>query len=366
MSKSGGGSLLGTTKVCVGVLAHNEAVGIATMVGRLVEQSLLRDESRIVEVVVVANGCSDDTFVRAVEACERVGGEGSRVKACVRVVEIKERVGKVGAWNAFVHKLSTDADVLVLVDADVSFSSVDHLTEGVELLEANPEAWVAAPWTERVVDPVTWVTRIAGASGGFPFDKDAFGGQNYTIRANVARQIVLPPGVLVDDGFLKAMVTTDMFTWNRADRVVRMHNKIRFIAESTIRGLFAHEVGLTMGMAINAYIFEYFHAHQTEQFDALAWLRSNYERDPLWLKGFIASEVKKRGIETVPVSIRKRRQSKWKTLSNRDRFKRAPLIFGSWAFDRVVVARATVMLRSDRGFGLWKGGRVDGYPRELF
>ncbi len=351
------------SRVCVGVLAHNEAVGIEAMVGRLVEQSLLRDTSRIVEVVVVANGCSDDTVVRAVAACEGLSGAGAGVVAGLRVVEIKERVGKVGAWNAFVHRLSGDADVLVLVDADVSFSSVDHLSEGVELLEVNPVAWVAAPWAERVITGSTLLSRIAGASSNFSFDDQALCGQSYTIRADIARQLTLPLGVL-DDGFLKAMVTTDLFSRSDPDllqRFVRLTTSVRYVPETTIRGLFTHETSLTVGMSVNAYLFEIFD-HQrrsTKNFNAATWLREAAQGDPDWFSKFMRSEIDSRRWACVPKGVRNRRIRRAKVLPPVQRMKRLPLTIGAWIFDQLVVLKATHILRTGRGASFWKGGQMD-------
>ena len=352
------------SRVCVGVLAHNEARGIGAMIGRLVEQSLLRDASRAVDVVVLANGCSDATVERAVGACEGLSRVGSGLVANLRVVEIKERVGKVGAWNAFVHRLSGDADVLVLVDADVSFSSVDHLLEGVQVLEANPEAQIAAPWAERVISGRTLLSRVAGASSNFSFDDTAMCGQSYTLRADVARKLTLPTGVL-DDGFIKAMVVTDMFTRSDPDilnRFVRLATSVRYVPETTIRGLFTHETSLTVGMSVNAYLFELFdHQRRTATtFNAADWLREQAEGDSDWFSKFMKGEIDTRGWRCVPAGVRNRRIYRSKMLPVVRRLKRLPLTVGAWVFDQLVVLKATHILRTGRGMSYWKGAQMDG------
>ncbi|MGH2499441.1 MAG: glycosyltransferase, partial [Candidatus Limnocylindria bacterium] len=91
----------------IGVMAYNEGRNLGRLLERL--RSLAPDGARLLRVVVVASGCSDDT----VAVARRAAAADPRV--CV-VVE-PERRGKAAAINRFIET-SPDADILVLESAD--------------------------------------------------------------------------------------------------------------------------------------------------------------------------------------------------------------------------------------------------------
>jgi len=121
-----------TLLVDIGVFAHNEAEGISAMVRSLGAQDLLHVAGFDVRVLILANGCTDDTGPRA--RALAVPG--------IEVVELAQG-GKSRTWNRFVHDLSRPAaDILIFADADIAFPQPNTLRRLVEELRARAMLWV--------------------------------------------------------------------------------------------------------------------------------------------------------------------------------------------------------------------------------
>lgn len=234
-------------RVDIGVFAHNEGAGIAAMVSRLLAQDMAGLDAR---VLVLANGCTDDTAAQARAA----GAEVSDLP----------QGGKSRTWNRFVHDLSRpDAEVLIFVDADIEFTAADSLHRLALGLAARPALWVlnsqpikdivARPDNLSVMDKI-----IAAAGGGLDDWKTAICGQLYAMPAPRARVLHLPIGLPVEDGFLRAMVLTDALTrpedFSRIDGLDGLQHI--YVSERTIPALIRHQTRIIIGSAINFAAFD--------------------------------------------------------------------------------------------------------------
>ncbi len=203
-----------TLVVDVGVFAHNEAAGIAAMVQALAAQDLRDAPGLDLRILILANGCSDDTVARARAAIPAGAASG------ITVVDLAQG-GKSRTWTRFVQDLSRpDADILVFADADIRFPTPDSLRRLVQGLAQRPGLWAlnSQPVKDTVANPVN-LTRtdrlIAAAGGGLTDWKTAICGQLYAMPAARARAFHLPVGLPVEDGFLRAMILTDTLTGAR-------------------------------------------------------------------------------------------------------------------------------------------------------
>ncbi len=229
-------------RVDIGVFAHNEAAGIASMVARLLAQDILHYPAFSARVLVLANGCSDDTVRQA----QRAGLE---------VVDLPEG-GKSRTWNRFVHDLArADADVLIFVDADIEFCDVAALRR---LVQAMGSRWVinSQPVKDIVARPegLSAMDKIIAAAGGGLDDwRSAICGQLYAMPAQVARQFHLPIGLPVEDGFLRAMVLTDALTGpEEFSRIGGAEGVFHIYAsERSVAALIRHQVRIVIGSAVN-------------------------------------------------------------------------------------------------------------------
>jgi cellulose synthase/poly-beta-1,6-N-acetylglucosamine synthase-like glycosyltransferase len=98
--------------VSICVPAHNEAANIRRLLAALLEQRMRL--ARIVEIVVVASGCTDDTA----EVAREIG----RGRPGMHVHVQERREGKVAAINAYLKLRDPRADVTVICSADLDLA----------------------------------------------------------------------------------------------------------------------------------------------------------------------------------------------------------------------------------------------------
>jgi len=116
-------------RVSIAVPAYNEERNIGELLDTLRAQRVKR--AKIIEVVVVASGCTDRT-------AEIVRERMSRPGVPVRLIEEAERRGKVAAINSYLHALNPHVDAICVCSADllVSREVVERL---VQCFLINPE-----------------------------------------------------------------------------------------------------------------------------------------------------------------------------------------------------------------------------------
>jgi biofilm PGA synthesis N-glycosyltransferase PgaC len=114
--------------VSICVPAHNEAANIRRLLTALLEQETR--EARIVEIVVVASGCTDDTA----EVAREIG----RGRPGMHVHVQERREGKVAAINAYLKVRNPRADVTVICSADLDLAR-DVIEKLVLHLRDHPE-----------------------------------------------------------------------------------------------------------------------------------------------------------------------------------------------------------------------------------
>jgi len=117
-----------SSNVSIVVPAHNEAANIRRLLTALLEQDT--QVARIVEVVVVASGCTDDTA--------EVAREFGRGRPGVHVHVQERREGKVAAINAYLKMRDPRADVTVVCSADLDLAP-DVIEKMVVALRDHPE-----------------------------------------------------------------------------------------------------------------------------------------------------------------------------------------------------------------------------------
>ncbi|MDH3376306.1 MAG: glycosyltransferase [Gammaproteobacteria bacterium] len=217
--------------ISIGVLTWNEEESIEATLGSLFRQSIFRlvsDRGGKTEVLVVANGCTDRTQELAQAVFDNSQSTKIKIPEDVRcqVVELKER-GKVNAWNVFVHELSNnEADYLFLMDADILVNERDAMWSMLIALETDSFAQVSTDQPVKDVkhgaaSPLTRLISL-GTSKMTQAGSAQLTGQLYCIRASMARKIRLPRGLLVEDGFIKTLVCTDLLTAeSNSNRIAR-------------------------------------------------------------------------------------------------------------------------------------------------
>ncbi|MBD2167390.1 glycosyltransferase [Calothrix membranacea FACHB-236] len=302
-------------KISIGILAYNEANCISATLQSLFAQSVFQavDSNTAIEVVVVPNGCTDETAEIARTTLQNLVQSTANPAVSWNVCEVKEP-GKPNAWNNYVHNFSDPgADYIFLMDADIQFLAPTTLHSMVEALEVNANAWVsvdtlvkdvALKEKKSLVEKLSLsVSKVSGAKSVW------ICGQLYCARAAVLHRIWMPKGIEVEDGFLWKMVVTNLLTSPEVpERVVRAQSASHiFEAYTDIRRLLRHEQWLILANTINTLIYEDLQASCNQQQDAGAIIKSRNEQDPLWVSKLIQANVSQKSGWVIPAWLLLRR-----------------------------------------------------------
>ena len=114
--------------VSILVPAHNEARNIENLLGSVLAQQT--EEARIIEVVVVASGCTDDTAPLARKV--------ARGKPGIHIVVQERRAGKVAAINEYLNVRDKRAEIIVVSSADLCLAP-DVVEKIVRCFKDNPK-----------------------------------------------------------------------------------------------------------------------------------------------------------------------------------------------------------------------------------
>jgi glycosyltransferase involved in cell wall biosynthesis len=335
-------------KAAIGVLAFNEERAIADTLKSLQQQSVFTNPGVRKEVIVIANGCTDRTSAIAREALAPLAG---RADASVRVVDLAE-AGKANAWNVLVHRESAaDADYFVLLDADIEFAGADVIERLLSCLALHPDAEVATDQPTKRFGPGGGLLRTIirmlqkSASDG----AHAISGQLYAARAKALRAIEMPVGVVVEDGFLRAMILTDSFRKpEQLARIRRAEGAAHYYHPyEDFKSIYRYERRQAAGTAINKFLYDTFRQWRAEGLDIAAETRRLNGADPQWVSKIIAARVKG-GEALVPRSYAFRRLRSLKRAGPRA-FLKTPLILAATLYDFVVARAASRQLKERAG-----------------
>lgn len=293
------------TILSIGILAHNEAMVIGRTIASLAGQSIMTAACAAslgidrIAVVVVPNGCSDDTAAVATEALARLPAH-----VATSVHDLAEP-GKSKAWNRYVHDIAPpDATLLTLMDADIEFASANVLERLVRRLNDAPASQVA---TDRAVKDfrrkkfLTPLDRLSRRISAQQTGQGGLCGQLYCGRADALRSIWLPSGLPVEDGFIAAMLVTDGFTRQPDDSaIVCVADASHYYSPVTdVAGFVRHEARIIVGSVINAWLFTVLWEAGKQEHTG-AFIRRRNAENPRWVEELCAKEKVERGNWLVP------------------------------------------------------------------
>jgi Glycosyl transferase family 2 len=384
------------TNISIGILAYNEANTIGASLASLFEQSLFRlgqqqsdpasplptrplptlattgsptattviERPLTIELIIVPNGCTDQTAAVAQQTLERLApnggdrsGDGS-APITWRVCELTE-AGKSNAWNTYIHQLaSPSAEYFVLMDADIVIQGSETLSRLVAGLDAHPEVSVATDLPQKDVAFKTNKTLMEKLSTKIS-DQDesntGISGQLYCARASVLRQIWMPKGLAVEDGFLRAMVVTQGFTEPEIATRIKCIPGTSHLYEAyvTIPSLLRHEKRLLIGTTVNKFVYDYLWDQCRSGRPAGPLIAQNNAENPMWVAELIAQGIQTQGWWLIHESLlfrRFRNLGRYPIGKAILRFPLATLAFGA---DLWVFVRANQALHQGKGLGYW-------------
>jgi glycosyltransferase involved in cell wall biosynthesis len=350
--------------ISIGLLAWNEENSIGTTLTSLRGQTLLacarRGECRV-EIVVVPNGCTDKTAEVARTSLAEITHEFPSVSVAV---EVLEEGSKTRAWNHFVHRASQpETEFFLLMDADIELLTPETLERMWQTLRDHPEAVVA---TDLPVKHVARKARLSlqdrlllGVGAMTRATPGQLTGQLYCARAAVLRRVVIPIGLIVEDGYLKQILCTDGFSHPVDNsRIVRAEGASHvFECYTRWRDIWNHQVRQALGHTLFTYLTHYVRTRIPER-PAFATLAGLCREDPEWFVRFVREEVRRRGwwvMDTPSLTMRWRRAFRARGLPQLKFLLLAAL---ASPYDLLVFATANRRLRTGQVKGVWKDTRT--------
>ena len=355
--------------ISICILAWNEEKIIKETIRSLFEQSVFQENYTPTEAVhwqllVVPNGCHDQTAKVATEAIADILRTKSHISIRWDVRELKEP-GKANAWNHCIHQfVDLSSDLIVMVDADIVFGNFETIENSILALVEAPDADVAV---DRALKSAVRKERLNTLEkislSGTDLNASArpgIAGSFYCARATALRNIWIPPGLPVEDGFIKAMIISDCFRKpNDVNKIVLAENASHYFDTLTnLRDIFRHEVRMVVGTALNCYLTWDFLKYATDPTGPGAGhlIRNCIETNPFWYKEFILNTIRNRGYWVLPNGMLLRRL---KSVSiQRLGFIRAllhlPLALTLFVFDFPVLFTANSKLRNGTAIGYWR------------
>lgn len=352
--------------ISIGIMAWNEAAVIEATLASLFSQSALRGPAGDLadtawEIVVVPNGCSDATAACARRALAALVAATGRTDIVWAVHELGE-AGKSNAWNRYVHEFSSPlAELIVMIDADIEFGDTQTISNSITALLADPHALVAVDLplkdavrkTHKTLLERLSIAASATSAGSAP----AIAGSFYCARAAALRQIWMPRGLTIEDGFLRAMIVTDFFRAPIDERkVIRAKNASHYFETLTSpREIFRHELRLVVGTALNCYLTWDFLLFATDPRGAGAGvlIRNRIVQDAQWYPNLIANAIRNHGWWVLPRGMLFRRFSGRKRDRGLGRLRWLAVAVAGFLLDLPVFLAANRKLKRDNVIGYW-------------
>jgi hypothetical protein len=343
--------------ISIGVLAHNEASDIGSLIQDLGYQDVLLNDNLSIEIHIVANGCTDATVSVSKRA---LAVQSFRRGNVTTFVHDLPKAGKSNAWNEFIHKFaSPKTEFFFLLDADIRIPEETSLQLMLDSLTQSKTACVAVDESVKDLSLKSHksITErlILAASGTANDTRTAIAGGLYCARFDVLKGIWMPIGLPGEDGFLRAMILTSNFTENEN---LKRHIFVKgarhvFESEVRIRDVFHHNIRLAIGTAINVLLFKHFRENMEIKSSVADYIRQRNESDPNWINELIDNKIRNGKYFIMDTSFILRRVEWFSSSPISQKIRKAPIFLLGFLFDVALFFTANHLLRRGAGAGFW-------------
>ena len=269
--------------------------------------------------------------------------------------------GKSRTWNRFVHEQARpQADMLVFCDADIQFVTERTIENLLDFMSGHPDVAASSSVPIKDIDhfpqKLNLVEHLISASGGKLFNtRHAICGQLYAARPAAIRDVRMPVGLPVEDGFIRHMIITDLMSRPVDESVIDQAPDVQHVYESErkIFNLIRHQIRLVIGGAINKVVFDHLSTvnamsgREGVRQDLLASLSN-----PDWLPAILRQRLPDPDYGWVPRPFLMQRLVRFAESPNRGLRARAILGIG-FTFDLVVYVCAQFKMWRGTGVGYW-------------
>lgn len=298
--------------VAVGIVAWNEEENIEAALDSLLKQTLfadLADADKVCQVVLICNGSVDNTPLIAQSFFEDAAQNHRYRSAFDYKILAIEQAGKLNAINYLLSTAApSEADFLIVMDADITIQSRSSLTNMCAALQGDPEAWFAVPTSIRRSQAKgrTMRTNLSIQGGALHLigtaDKPNWvTGQLYCVRSRIAQAVYLPKELLVDDMFLSILAHSNFFTrsLNAPDksRVVRVESATYcFEPYLRLRDVLASQKRQAMAHVLQHVLIRWIDANLAESQKGITALSATLKAKDAsglpWLKQLLIQELR--------------------------------------------------------------------------
>jgi hypothetical protein len=176
-------------------------------------------------------------------------------------------------------------------------------------------------------------------------------------RAHALRQIWMPKGLPVEDGFLYAMILTDCFRSEiDQSKIMRAANATHYYETLTsLKAIFQHELRIVIGTAVNCYFTWDFLKFATDPNGPGAGVTIKHlaGNDPLWYSKLINNAIQNHGFWVLPKGMLFRRFANLGSYNGPALIKRAIIAIIGFTLDVPVFFVANSRLKGGKAIGYW-------------
>ena len=299
-----------TLKLSVGVVAWNEESSIVSALQSILKQTIFRNARSLgfeTELIVIANGCTDNTVEVTESFFESARGEFPQISGVRLRLEIVPEAGFANAWNLLAHTCSRpDADFIYFVNADIVINQAEAFEWMLNELQKNSGVQVVSPVGRKHIEAAKCkslcdrlnlaVTRFTEKN-----QTEQVRGHCFCARAAAMRSVWLPkrfPGAV--DGAFKRMIISNMAsTEDKPSRIGLARNAgYTFEAYRTFRDIYYRRVRLFVGQTFIETLMRHLKTMRAEQpnLNLAAYLRARDETDPSWLHRLVQLNIHVKGL----------------------------------------------------------------------
>lgn len=343
---------LANKHISIAIIARNEAAAIGRTIRSLAQQDLFAQPGLAIDLIVLANGCTDDTASVARTAIAQDLGSS------LRRAEVVETPigGKSRAWNMVVHEeAAADTDLFLFIDADIELAGPEVCRELLERLLADDQAVacsgrpvkrIARKKAKSLTDRISLEVSEANRA-----DR-SINGSLYCAWASALRPIWLPVPTPGEDGFLNAMVHTRGFSAPPNCNLVTQAERVTHYFDPPRLGqIVAHEQRMVVGTAVNIWLFEHLMALSPKE-PVGPLIGERNATDPNWVAKVVRERTGTRRW-VVPRSLLFWRMPKLERGEPLRNLRRIPIGLVATAFSLVVAVIANSRLKQDSAAGYW-------------
>jgi len=340
-------------KILVAVFAYNEEKNIGTIIEQLAKQTALASFEFDIQFHILVNGTNDSTVYHANKAISKLN-ETIQNDFIVHDLELG---GKARTWNFFMKSVvSNETRYAFFVDADIKIDNNNLFLHMLNVIEENKNVDIvnSKPVKDISTDSskLNLVEKVIVASSGKLDSADAICGQLYLGRLSTVGSIRMPVGLPVEDGFLSAMVKTNLLTELDKTSNILTDKETFHVYESlkSISELITHQTRIVIGGSINKLVFDYVVTSGETQSERALFL-DNISKDEEWLNKIIETSLPT-VYGYIPFSFLTKRIKRF-TNSQDKSIKTLFIALLGFGFDSVVFLMANYKMYKGAGAGHW-------------